>query len=81
VRADNTDWESLTLNVYVGEYRHFNDGDHTLAITDTDARDSVIQSKEYADATAWVQMIQKSLRTGGSSGRLEPPRDAQRIML
>jgi len=71
----------LTLNVYVGEYRHFNDGDHTLAITDTDARDSVIQSKEYADATAWVQMIQKSLRTGGSSGRLEPPRDAQRIML
>ena len=81
VTADNTDWASLTLNVYVGEYRHFDDGDHTLAITDTDARDSVIQSKEYADATAWVQMIQKSLRTGGSSGRLEPPRDAQRIML
>jgi len=81
VTAENTDWESLTLNEYIGDYRHFDDGDHTLAITDPDARDRVLQSKEYKDATAWVQHIQKTLRNHGNTDALEPPQDGQQIVL
>ena len=44
---DNTDWESLSLNHYIGDYIHSTDREHTLAIADDTERDELLQDPTY----------------------------------
>ena len=81
IRSDNTDWDALTLNQYVGEYRHLVDGTHTLAVVDQAERAEILQSAEYLEATAWVHRLQAHLRDGQDPSTLKPPQDARAMVL
>ena len=81
ITSDNTDWDALTLNQYVGDYRHLVDGIHTLAVVDQALRAEILQSAEYLEATAWVQRLQAHLRGGHDLSTLTPPQDARAMVL
>lgn len=81
VSANNTDWGALALNHYVGDYRHLEDGDHTLALSDPEKRAQVLESAEYLDASNWIQKIQNHLRSGNDLETLSPPKDGRKIVL
>jgi lipopolysaccharide biosynthesis protein len=62
VRDDNTDWESLKINRYIGDYIHACDRLNTLAINDCDLRESVISSDIYKVCNDRICDIKKRLR-------------------
>lgn len=45
--ADNTDWDSLRENYYIGDYIHSIDRSHTLALTDDKQRELLRMTPEY----------------------------------
>ncbi|TQL65497.1 hypothetical protein FB549_5220 [Delftia sp. HK171] len=44
---DNADWESLKNNMYIGDYIHSSDRDHTLALNDDEKRKALLSNSEY----------------------------------
>ena len=44
---DNCDWESLSINKYIGDYLHSTDRDHTLAISSDSAREKLLEDPVY----------------------------------
>ncbi len=46
-REDNSDWEGLRMNHYVGDYVHSIDRTHTLALGDDAVREALLRDPEY----------------------------------
>jgi hypothetical protein len=44
---DNTDWESLSLNHYIGDYIHSTDREHTLAIANEEEKSKLLDDPVY----------------------------------
>jgi len=47
VTRDNTDWNGLAQNIYIGDYVRFTDNRNTLAIADPHRSEAVRQSPDY----------------------------------
>jgi lipopolysaccharide biosynthesis protein len=65
VTKDNADWASLRLNMYVGDYMHYEVGYQTLSITDQSARNNIINSDAYRRDEATVEVLKKKLLKAG----------------
>ena len=65
---DDTDWDSLKENVYIGDYIHLQGSDsNTLAIEDVEQRRQQLLSSEYQLAEGRInQMKRRILERGGS---------------
>ena len=44
---DNCDWDSLSENLYLGDYIHSTDRGHTLALSDVQQRQDLLSNPEY----------------------------------
>ena len=44
---ENADWESLKFNIYIGDYIHSSDRDHTLAFTNDNEKVSLLDDSNY----------------------------------
>ncbi|MCF5647559.1 glycosyltransferase, partial [Pseudomonas syringae] len=60
--GENTDWASLQDNFYVGDYLHCTDRSHTLAITDTASRSSVITNTEFEKCKKRVEDLKLEIK-------------------
>lgn len=58
----NTDWASLYENFYIGDYIHCTDRLHTLAITDTNERESVIVNAEFEKCKNRIQDLKMKIK-------------------
>lgn len=56
---DNSDWDGLNLNIYLGDYIHSLDRVHTLALSDNDARQSLLSDPEYLKCEARIKEVRK----------------------
>ncbi|MNZ13564.1 putative glycosyltransferase EpsE [compost metagenome] len=61
---DNTDWESLHENVYVGDYIHSIERDHTLAFTDDTERQKLLTDPEYQACEKRINDLRRKLSNG-----------------
>ncbi|MDN6856453.1 glycoside hydrolase family 99-like domain-containing protein [Pseudomonas sp. CAN2814] len=61
---ENTDWESLRDNVYVGDYIHSIEREHTLAITDNAERQRLLADPEYQACDRRINDLRKKLSSG-----------------
>ncbi|KPY14201.1 glycoside hydrolase family 99-like domain-containing protein [Pseudomonas savastanoi] len=59
---NNTDWASLQDNFYVGDYLHCTDRSHTLAISDTVSRDTVITNIEFEKCKKRVEDLKVEIK-------------------
>jgi hypothetical protein len=57
---DNSDWDGLNLNIYLGDYIHSLDRGHTLALSDNDARQSLLSDPEYLNCEARIKEVRKT---------------------
>lgn len=58
----DTDWESLTLDNFIGDYNHFEDaGSNTLAITDTSKRKETLDSLDYKKCLERIHALKSLL--------------------
>lgn len=57
---DNSDWDGLNLNIYLGDYIHSLDRGHTLALSDNDARQSLLSDPEYLKCEARIKEVRKT---------------------
>lgn len=81
ISEENTDWESLVLNEYVGDYRYLKDGDNTLALLSESQRQQVSQSDEYIQSSALVTRLQQHLQKGQALSTFDYPDDMQELRL
>lgn len=65
---DNTDWQSLHENFYVGDYIHSTDRSHTLAISDITIRGEVTTDLHFEKCKNRVELLKAQLQ--GASARL-----------
>lgn len=57
-----TDWASLSENFYIGDYLHCTDRAHTLAITNTESRDSVITNDLFEKCKTRLDELREKIR-------------------
>lgn len=55
---DNVDWDSLSLEFYIGDYSHFTDRTNTLAFTDSQEKNRVLQDAEYWQCESIISRLQ-----------------------
>ena len=60
-REDNADWEGLAENIYIGDYIHSIDRDHTLAFSSDDKRKKLLYNIDYQKDEKRISEIRKSL--------------------
>jgi hypothetical protein len=58
---DNADWESLIDNVYIGDYIHHLDREHTLAFTDDYERKKLLDDPEYQKDDQRISQMRKKV--------------------
>lgn len=64
ISKENTDWESLNQNLYIGDYVHSLDREHTLAIHNTKKKESLLEDEDYLSCYERIQQLRKSKRNG-----------------
>lgn len=57
----NADWDGLKQNIYVGDYIHSVNRTHTLALTDENARQALLQTEEYKLCESRINEIRKKI--------------------
>jgi hypothetical protein len=61
ITKENSDWEGLQQNVYIGDYIHSVNREHTLALTDENARQMLLQTDEYKLCESRINEIRKMI--------------------
>lgn len=59
---DNVDWDSLSLEFYIGDYSHFTGGTNTLAFTGSLEKNRVLQDSEYWQCEAIISRLQQAAK-------------------
>jgi hypothetical protein len=59
---DNTDWESLDLDNYIGDYIHTAGAQNTLAVTTEEQRRKLVESPHYRYCLKLVDELRATLR-------------------
>src|SRR5690606_24418896 len=60
---ENADWDGLAQNVYIGDYLHSVDRQHTLAFSGEDERDTTLNDPLYQLCSARIRTVQQRLLT------------------
>lgn len=60
-KEDNCDWESLTLNRYIGDYMHSVDREHTLAFSEDSDKTEILHDAHYIECLERVNSIRQPL--------------------
>lgn len=58
---ENSDWESLKYNFYIGDYVHSLDREHTLALTDENKRQVLLEDPEYMVCEMRIREMRKMI--------------------
>lgn len=58
---ENSDWEGLSLNRYVGDYIHSVDSGHTLAFVNDEEREQLLRGAEYQECEERIHQLRCSL--------------------
>lgn len=58
-RENNADWEGLAENMYIGDYIHSVDRNHTLAFSDNYERQALLTNSEYRVAEGRIQEMRR----------------------
>jgi len=58
---DNTDWDSLSFDRYIGDYIHSTDGEHTLAISDHSEKSKLLDNPLYLRDEQRIKELRDSL--------------------
>jgi lipopolysaccharide biosynthesis protein len=67
VKENNTDWEGLKQNYYLGDYIHNKDNSQTLAITSLEEKQKIINSKNYIKSEKRICKLKKSIKIRNGS--------------
>jgi hypothetical protein len=62
VTPDNTDWNSLSQDTYIGDYVRFCDNRNTLAIADSKQSDAIRRSADYLLCERRIRDLKRSLK-------------------
>ncbi|KQR63365.1 glycoside hydrolase family 99-like domain-containing protein [Acidovorax sp. Leaf160] len=57
----NADWDGLSMNIYIGDYIHSSDREHTLAISDPEFRQQLFSNAEYLRCEGRIKELRKKL--------------------
>jgi lipopolysaccharide biosynthesis protein len=60
---ENSDWEGLGVNKYIGDYMHSVDRGHTLAFVDNLDRMELLNSEEYKCCEHWIFEMRTKLKS------------------
>ena len=60
----NTDWESLRENLYIGDYIHSIERNHTLAFTDDTERQKLLSDPQYQLCEKRINDLRRKLSNG-----------------
>lgn len=63
LKEDNSDWDGLAENRYIGDYIHSIDRAHTLAITDDQARLDLLSDPEYLLCQKRIDEVRQKILT------------------
>jgi hypothetical protein len=61
IRKDNSDWDGLAENVYIGTYTYDTSRDQTLAISDKAKREKLLLSEDYIKCENYIVNQRKLL--------------------
>ncbi len=65
ITRDNTDWDSLLENVYIGDYIHNVNRVHTLAISDEEERKALLSDLQYQKDEARINSLRQKIIQSG----------------
>ncbi|EER61945.1 Methyltransferase type 12 [Acidovorax delafieldii 2AN] len=58
---ENADWEGLKENIYLGDYVHSLDREHTLALSNDEVRAALLSDPEYLMCEEYIQRIRMNI--------------------
>lgn len=63
LKEDNSDWDGLAENYYIGDYIHSTDREHTLALIDDQVRRDLLSDPEYMLCQKRIDEVRRPLLT------------------
>jgi hypothetical protein len=61
VGIDNTDWESLKNNHYIGDYIHPVDRASTLSVFDDEKKQAITRDSRYRECELRIQQLREKI--------------------
>jgi len=58
---ENADWEGLKENIYIGDYVHSLDREHTLALSNDEVRTALLRDPEYLLCEEYIQKVRRNI--------------------